>query len=184
MEDHTIIELFWKRSEQAIRALSEKYGKLLYRISYNILHNSEDVEECVNDTYLGVWNTIPPTRPDPLSAFVCRITRNLSLKKYRANTAAKRDASLEVSLEELACVIPVPSAEEEWSAKELGRSLNAFLEMLETDNRVLFVRRYWFADSVRDISKDMHISENLASVRLKRVREGLKVYLRKEGYQI
>ncbi len=182
MEDQKIIELFFARSELAIQALAAKYEKLLHKISFHILQDDEDVAECINDTYLGVWNAIPPERPNPLSAFVCKIARNLSLKRYRTNTAAKRDASLEVSLEELEPYIPSPSAEEEWSAGELGRTINRFLETLEQENRVLFVRRYWFADAVGDIAADLHISENLASVRLKRVRGQLKTYLEKEGY--
>ncbi len=184
MDDQKIIELFFARSELAIQALAAKYEKLLHKISFQILQNSEDAAECVNDTYLGVWNAIPPARPNPLSAFVCKITRNLSLNKYRANTAAKRDASMDVSLEELGRVIVTPSAEEEWSAQELGRNINLFLHTLSQENRVLFVRRYWFADSVGAIAKDLRISENLASVRLKRMRKQLKVYLEKEGYKV
>lgn len=184
MEDQKIIELFFARSELAIQALAAKYEKLLYKISFHILQDSEDVAECLNDTYLGVWNAIPSARPNPLSAFVCKITRNLSIKKYRANTAAKRDASMDVSLEELEPCIPTPSAEEEWSAQELGRAINRFLRTLDKENRVLFVRRYWFADSVGDIAKDLRISENLASVRLKRIRKQLQRYLEQEGYRI
>ena len=184
MEDQKIIELFFARSELAIQALAAKYEKLLYKISFHILQDSEDVEECLNDTYLGVWNAIPPAKPNPLSAFVCKITRNLSLKKYRANTAAKRDASLEVSLEELEPCIPTPSAEEVWNARELGQAINRFLEDLDTESRVLFVRRYWFSDSVGDIAEQLHISENLASVRLKRLRKKLKGYLEQEGYRV
>lgn len=184
MEDQKIIELFFARSELAIQALAAKYEKLLYKISFHILQDREDVAECLNDTYLGVWNAIPPARPNPLSAFVCKITRNLSLKKYRANTAAKRDATMDVSLEELEPCIPTPSAEEEWSAQELGRAINRFLHTLDKESRVLFVRRYWFSDSVGDIAKDLRISENLASVRLKRIRKRLKIYLEQEGYGV
>lgn len=184
MEDQKIIELFFARSELAIQALEAKYEKLLYKISFHILQDSEDVAECLNDTYLGVWNAIPPARPNPLSAFVCKITRNLSLKKYRANTAAKRNSSLEVSLEELEPCIPTPSAEEEWNAQELGREINRFLHTLDAENRVLFVRRYWFADAVCDIARDMKMSENLVSVRLKRIRKQLKKYLEQEGYRV
>jgi RNA polymerase sigma-70 factor (ECF subfamily) len=106
------------------------------------------------------------------------------LNKYRANTAEKRNASMDVSLEELEPVIPTPSAEEEWNAKELGKQINLFLHTLEKENRVLFVRRYWFADSVKDIARDMKMSENLASVRLKRIRKQLKSFLEQEGYTI
>ena len=183
MEDQKIIELFWARSELAIQALAAKYEKLLYKISFHILQDSEDVAECLNDTYLGVWNAIPPARPNPLSAFVCKITRNISLKKYRTNTAAKRDASMDVSLELEPCIL-TPSAEEEWSAQELGRAINRFVSTLDQENRVLFVRRYWFADSVGDIAKDLRISENLASVRLKRIRKQLQKFLEQEGYGV
>ena len=184
MDDQKIIELFLARSELAIQSLAAKYEKLLHKISFHILHDDEDVAECINDTYLGVWNAIPPARPNPLSAFVCKITRNLSLKRYRANSAVKRGASLEVSLEELEPCIPTPSAEEEWNARELGRVINCFLQSLEQESRILFVRRYWFADAIGDIAADLRISENLAAVRLKRLRGRLKVYLEKEGYGV
>lgn len=184
MDDRRIVELFWNRSELAIQALAAKYERLLYKISFQILENDEDVAECINDTYMGVWNAIPPTKPDPLSAFVCKITRNMSLNRYRANHAGKRDASMEVSLEELTECISLPSAEEEWNAKELGMQINRFLHTLEQENRVLFVRRYWFADSVKEIAADLKMSENLVSVRLKRIRKQLKQYLEKEGYSI
>ncbi len=184
MDDQKIIELFFARSELAIQSLAAKYEKLLHKVSFQILHNDEDVAECINDTYLGVWNAIPPARPNPLSAFVCKITRNLSLNKYRANTATKRDASMDISLEELEPSIATPSAEEEWNAKELGKQINRFLHTLGQENRVLFVRRYWFADSVKDIARDMRISENLASVRLKRIRKQLELFLEKEGYKV
>lgn len=182
MEDQKIVDLFFARSEMAIKMLAEKYEKLLYKISYNILSNNEDVMECINDTYLGTWNAIPPTRPNPLSAFVCRIIRKLSLKKYRSKTAAKRSCQMETALDELALAVPVPSAEEEWNAKELGRAIDMFVSTLEKENRVLFVRRYWFLDSVKDLAELMHMSENLVSVRLNRMRKQLKNYLEKEGF--
>lgn len=184
MEDQKIVDLFFARSEQAIKMLAEKYEKLLYKISYNILSDHEDVMECVNDTYLGTWNAIPPQRPDPLSAFVCRITRNLSLKKYRSKTAAKRNCQMVVALDELGDVILVPSIEEEWNAKELGRAIDTFLESLSRENRILFVRRYWFLDSVKDVAEWMNMSENLVSVRLNRIRKQLRQYLEKEGFSI
>lgn len=182
MEDQKIVALFWERSERAIWMLADKYEKLLYKVSYNILRDHEDVMECVNDTYFGVWNAIPPQRPNPLSAFVCRIARNLSLKKYRAKTAGKRNCQLEVALEELSAVIPAPSVEEEWNARELGRRIDLFLEGVEPEQRILFVKRYWFSESVQEIAQEMGISENLVSVRLNRLRKRLKSYLEKEGY--
>ena len=182
MEDNEIIELFFLRSEAAIAALAEKYERLLYRISFNILNNKEDVSECLNDTYLGVWNAIPPRRPNPLTAFVCRIIRNLSLKKYRRNTAAKRNNAFDTSLDELELYIPVPSAEDEWNAAELGKAIDRFLGTLDAQNRILFVRRYWFSDSVKDIAALMKMRENLVSVRLNRICRQLKKYLEKEGF--
>lgn len=182
MENQKLVDLFFARSEIAIQMLASKYEKTLYKISFHILNNHEDVMECVNDTYLGVWNAIPPQRPNPLSAFVCRIVRNLSLKRYRLKTAQKRNCVMEVSLDELGTCLPTLSAEDEYSAKELGSAIDAFLETLGVENRVLFVRRYWFSDSIGDLAVLLHMSENLVSVRLHRIREQLKRYLENEGY--
>lgn len=184
MEDRRIIELFFARSEQAIAELSAKYGKLVRSVCRNILGDEQDVNECENDTYLGIWNAIPPQKPNPLSAFVCRVARNLSLKKYRSNTAEKRDSSLDLSMEELENCLCASSVEEDWSAKELGLAIERFLDMQNLENRVLFVRRYWFCDSVKEIAKRFAISENSASVKLSRIRANLKNYLRKEGFDI
>ena len=181
MEDREIIGLFFERSERAIRELSEKYGRLVFRVANNILGNWEDTDECVNDTYLGVWNAIPPKEPDPLMAFVCRIARNTALKKYRANTAQKRDGFRELPLEELENYLFSPSSEEVCSARELGWAIDRFLETIDRESRIIFLRRYWFADSVRDIADLMDVSENSVSVRLSRTRGKLKKYLEKEG---
>lgn len=180
MEDQEIIALFISRSEQAVAELDGKYGSLLHRISGNILHSDEDAAECVNDAYLGVWNAIPPARPNPLCAFVCRIVRNLSLKKYREQTALKRGPAL--PLEELADCIPTASAEEALSARELGRAIRRFLDGLEPESRVLFLRRYWFSDPVKEIAGRLGISENAVSARLRRLRIRLQQYLQEEGY--
>ena len=180
MEDQRIVELFFARSEQAVVELDKKYGNLLFRISDNILHSDEDAAECVNDAYLGVWNAIPPARPNPLCAFVCRIARNLSLKKYRERTAQKRGPAL--PLEELANCIPTSSAEEAVSARELGRTICRFLEGLDQESRVLFLRRYWFSDPVKDIALRLGVSENAVSARLRRLRVRLQQYLQEEGF--
>ena len=192
MDDSKIIELFFARSEQAISELSAKYGKLIFSISNNILKNKEDARECENDTYLSVWDVIPPQKPNPLCAFVCRIARNLSLKKYRYNNARKRNSSFDVAMEELDGCIPdgqesrmqVPSAEEEWQAKELGRAINEFIGTLEKEERILFLRRYWFCDSIGSIAAWVHLSENNVSVKLYRIREKLKEYLGEEGFDL
>lgn len=182
MEDERIIALFFARSEQAVAALAAKYERLIYQIAHNILGQPEDARECVNDTYLGVWNAIPPARPDPLTAFVCRIARNTALKRRRARAAAKRDGGWERSLDELAEAIPAPSAEEDWSAAELGRAVDRFLDTLDRESRVLFVRRYWFGDPVRQLAALTGRTENNVSVRLSRLRGRLRTYLEQEGF--
>lgn len=178
MEDHEILTLLWQRSEGAIPALADRFGKHLYRTAINLLNNPLDAEECVNDTYMAVWNSIPPKQPEPLSAYVYRIGRNIALNRLRDNTAAKR-SGYELSLDELENFIPTPCLED---GIALGRAINAYLSTLNRENRVIFLRRYWFGDSVKDISTAFHMTENAVSVRLNRIRNGLKAYLIKEGY--
>ena len=127
IEDEKIIEMFFERSEQGIRELDNKYGAVCHNLSYNIVNNRQDAEECVNDAWLGAWNSIPPQRPDPLRAYVCRIVRNLSLKKLRANSALKRSSRFEVSLSELEDCISAHSLDEQLAAGELSAQINAFL---------------------------------------------------------
>lgn len=185
MDDDKIIELFYARSEQAIKELSEKYGALCKKISNNILNNSRDAEECVNDAYLGVWNTIPPQNPDSLIAYICRIVRNCSIAKYHQNTAKKRNSFYDAALDELDdCIPSLSSVEDEISVNELSGLIDAFLDTLKSESRIIFVRRYWFSDSISDISKMLGISNNNVSVKLNRIREKLKRYLEKEGYVI
>lgn len=178
MDDRQIIALFYERSEQAIAELSKKYGGLCFKIAINILNNPQDAEECVNDAYLGVWNSIPPQNPDPLRAYLCRIVRNLALKKLRANTALKRGGQLEVSLSELENCIPDKSFDELLSAKELTEQLNAFLSILHRDDRVMFIKRYWLSESLTEIAATFGITEHNASVRLGRIRKKLCQYLK------
>ena len=182
MEDSRIIDLFLERSEQAIGELGKKYGALVTKTSVNILHDPQDAEECANDTWLAVWNSIPPHRPDPLAAYVCRIARNLAISRYRANTAAKRDAGFELVLDELAEVVPSGvDLEKELETRELLAAVERFLAMLDRDDRVLFVRRYWFADSVKELAAASHSRESRISARLFRLRGKLRNYLKKEG---
>ena len=182
MEDQKIIMLLWLRAEKAIHALSEKFGKRLMSIAMNILGVQSDAEESVNDTYLAVWNTVPPKKPDSLSAYVYATGRNISLDRLKHNMAQKRNSRYDVSIDELAECIPAPALEETVEAKELGLSINRFLNTLSADNRALFLRRYWFGDSVRVISKDLGLRENTATVRLGRIRKQLWDHLIKEGY--
>lgn len=185
MEDAKIIALFFQRSEEAIRRLAEKYGPVCHSLSYQILQDRRDAEECVNDAYLGVWNTVPPQRPDPLAAYLCRIVRNLSIKRYHANRAAKRNSQYDLALEELEGCIPGDShVEGALEAKELAGHLDQFLEGLPQKDRVLFLRRYWFADSLREAGHRVGITEKNASVRLTRLRKQLRIFLEERGVTV
>ena len=181
VEDREIVELYWQRAEQALNETSRKYGVYLRRIAWNILQDDADAEECVNDAYLGAWNAIPPHRPNPLLAFVCRVARNVSLNRYRHNHAQRRDESRNLPLVELEGCLAAPSAEETWSAQALGQTLDCFLDTLDRKSRVMFLRRYWFSDSVSWIARQMGITENHVSVQLHRIRSRLKQYLEQEG---
>ena len=179
MTDEKITELFFERSEQAIRELDNKYGKICRSLSYNILNNREDAEECINDAYLGAWNTIPPARPDPLLSYVLKIVRNISLKCYWKKEAAKRNSRFTVSLQEIEdCIADRNTVEDEVEAGELARIIESFLDTLSAENRVIFMRRYWFSDSYRDIAGITGLSEKNVSVRLTRIREDMRKYLR------
>lgn len=155
------------------------------KVASNILNNKSDSEECVNDAFFGVWNTIPPQRPDRLPSYVCRIVRNLALKRYHANTAAKRGSVYDVALDELeSCFPSSDSVEEEFGANEVARLIDAFLEMLDEDSKAMFVCRYYYSDSVSDIAKLLHMSPHKVSDRLHRIREKLRKYLIEEGVTI
>lgn len=178
MDDEKIIELFFNRSEQAIEEVDKKYGKTCHNISYNILHNKLDAEECVNDAYLGAWNAIPPARPNPLLTYLCKIVRNLSLKRYEFNTAIKRNSTYDVAMEELeSCLSSPETVESEIALKELTHIIENFLDSLSTENRVIFLRRYWFSDTYSDIAARVGMTEKNISVRLTRIREKLRNYL-------
>lgn len=183
MDDNKIIALFFERSEQAIEALSEKYGVLCSQIAWNILNDRQDAEECVNDAYLGAWNTIPPQKPNPLRAYICRIVRNLAIARYHANTAQKRNSHYDTALEELAYCLESPDTiESALHAKELSHLLDRFLDGLEPKHRVMFVRRYWYAESVETLGKRFRMRPNSVSVTLLRIRGKLRKFLVKEGY--
>ncbi|MCH5324872.1 MAG: sigma-70 family RNA polymerase sigma factor [Eubacterium sp.] len=182
MDDSKIIELFFERSEQAITELSEKYGAVCMKTARNILGSKSDAEECVNDTYLAVWNTVPPQKPNPLLTYLCKIVRNISLKKYHSNTAQKRNTVYDAALDEIEDYIPSPSnVEDELNAKLLSQQIADFLYTLDKDNRVMFVRRYWYSDSVSDIAAAFGTSAHNVSARLHRIRKELKNYLTSKG---
>ena len=178
MEDAGIIELFFERSEQGIRELDIKYGKACRKLSYNIVNDRQDAEECVNDAYLGTWNAIPPVKPDPLLTYICKIVRNISLNLYHRKEAAKRSSHYTIAMEEIeACIAATNAVEAEIEAVELAHIIERFLDTLTVENRVIFMRRYWFADSYKDIAELVGISEKNISVRLTRIREKMKQYL-------
>ncbi len=181
MEDKKILLLLWNRADSAIAALQQAYGKLIYRIAFNIVGIHQDAQECENDTYLAIWNAIPPQKPEPLCPYVCRTGRNIALKRLRLETARKRCSCYDLSLEELCWVIPDDRTEQELSARALGRAIDAFLSGQKPENRILFLRRYWYGDSVQDAAAHLGISANTASVRLHRLRTELKEYLEKEA---
>ena len=183
LEDQFIIKLFFERSETAIAELAKKYGKLCKVISTNILKNNEDAEECVNDTYLAIWNAIPPEHPNPLQTYVCKITRNLSLKKYHSKIAGKRNNYYDIILDEIAdCLESGGTIEEEILAKELAEEINLFLGTLKKKDRILFVLRYWYCFSPVEIADKMHMTANAVTVHLYRIREKLQRYLKQKGY--
>ena len=182
MEDAEIVGLFLARSEEAVGALAEKYGPLCRRMAENILGSPRDAEECVNDAWLAVWNTVPPQRPDPLVSYVCRIVRNLALKRYHENTARKRNGACDAALEELAdCFPSADTAESAAEAGEVAGMVNRWLASLDRESRVLFVRRYWYGDSVQALAARQQTSRHSVSVRLSRLRKALKKALMKEG---
>lgn len=182
MDDKNIVALLWQRSERALGLLAKKFGNLLHRIAANILGDRRDAEEAVSDTYLALWNTIPPEKPDPLTAYVCRVGKNTALKKLRSNTAQKRNSQYDLSLDELAGCLCGCSLEEEWEARELGRAIDRFLTQQTQQNRIIFLRRYWFGDSVKEIAALYTMSPGSISVRLSRLRNALRDYLQKEGF--
>lgn len=182
MEDEKILDLFFMRSEQGIQALGQKYGKACYSLSYNIVGNPQDAEECVSDAYLAAWNAIPPARPKPLLSYILKIVRNISLKVYRKKETLKRSSRYTVALAEIeACVADRKTVDAEMEVRELTRLIEAFLDSLPLENRVIFLRRYWFSDSYRDIAAFVGLSEKNISVRLTRMREKLKQYLIESG---
>ena len=181
MQDERIIELYFARDEQAIRHTADKYGAYCTTVSMNILHSEPDAEECVNDTYLKTWNSIPPTRPVSLRFFLASIVRNLSINRLRARHADKRDPDMVVSFSELEECIPDPTEETEG---ELTAIINEFLGKQSKTDRVIFVRRYWYSLNDTQIAKEMGMTRNSVSLRLSRTRERLRIFLSERGYRV
>lgn len=186
MEDKDIVDLYWQRDEKAISETAEKYGRYCYSIAYNILYDTEDAEESVNDTYLNAWNSMPPHRPAVLSTFIGKITRFISLKKWRNKRTQKRGGgNIDLAYEELSECIPAKSAvEEEFENKEIAKLIDSFLEMLPVCEQSVFVCRYWYFDSISAISNQFGFSENKVKSMLHRTRKKLRSKLLEEGVVI
>ena len=184
MEDHQIIDLYWKRAENAIAETAKKYGTYCRAIAYGILHSHEDAEESVNDTWLGAWNSMPPHRPNILSAFLGRITRRLSIDKWRTLNAGKRGGGqLTLALEELNECIPSgsdPAAAVE--LQELTAAIDRFLDSLPDLERHVFLCRYWYLHTISAIAERFSFSESKVKSMLHRTRSKLRTYLEKEGF--
>lgn len=185
MDDKRIIDLYWARDEEAIRETSLKYGRLCSHIAKNILASQEDCEECLNDTYLAVWNAIPEQRPSRFSAFVSKIARNLALKKYEYVTAAKRNPKAALSLEELGdCVSGTESVEAELENRRIESVIEDFLWQQSDEKRNIFIRRYWYFDSVESICKHTGFSQSKVKSMLFEMRRKLREHLKNEGIEI
>ena len=184
MEDKQIIKLLFARAEEAIGALKVRFGKTLYKIAMNILGNHHDAEETTNDTYLAIWNSIPPKEPDPLAPYVYRTGRNMALKRLEYLSAEKRNSRYDLSLDELGACLPDDNNDPEQVliVQKIADSINEFLEKDSALNRYIFIRRYWYGDAVEDISKEVNMKSGAVSVRLNRIRTKLKEHLIKEGY--
>ena len=184
MEDSRIVELYWERNADAVSETAGKYGAYCFAIAENILHNAEDSEECVNDTWLRAWNAIPPQRPAVLRAFLAKITRNLAFNRFNARNAEKRGGGgMALVLDELGeCLGDGADAEKAYEAKELRQCIRRFVRSLPEREGNVLVRRYFFAEPVADIAKRYGLSENNVMVILSRTRGKLKAHLLKEGY--
>ena len=186
MDDQSIVTLYWNRDESAIQITKEHYGNYLFKIAYNVLSDYHDSEECVNDTYLKAWNSIPPHRPKILSTYLGKITRELSIDVYRKRNRIKRKASeYAVSLSELGdCVSRDETLEDALMAKQLGDAISQYLRTLTPEARNLFIGRYYFMDSLREAAHYCGMSESKAKSILYRTRIGLRNHLRKEGFNL
>lgn len=183
MNDGQIIDLYWARSETAISETANKYSKYCHTIAFNILHNNEDAEECVNDTYMRAWGAIPPQRPNRLSTFLGKITRNLSLNKYERYAAEKRGfGQVPLALDELQdCIPAADSVSQTVEDEDLAEIFNRFLAALPSDTRKIFMQRYWYLSPINEIAKDYGFSESKVKMILQRARNELKQILEEEG---
>jgi len=184
LEDNKILDLFFARNEDAIRHTHDTYGRRLFILADNIVRNDQDAEESVSDTYMRAWNTIPPQRPARYFAYLAKICRNFALDKLDWKNAAKRKAEVISLTQEMEMCIPDASRDRALEAKELGRILDAFLRTLSEENQMVFLRRYWYVDTIAEIAVRYGISESAVTMRLNRTRGKLRAYLAKEGIRV
>lgn len=184
MTDPQIIALFWDRNEDAIRETDAAYGRRLHSLSDRILHSDQDAQECVSDTYMKTWETIPPLRPSYFFAYLAKLCRNFSLSRLQWYSAAKRNAEVVTLTQEMEECIPDRAQERKLEGEEIGRLLDLFLEGLSPDNRLIFLRRYWYADPVHEIADRYGITESKVKTQLHRTRKKLQLFLEKEGIRV
>lgn len=184
LEDSKIIDLFWARDEDAIGQTDAAYGRKLHALAYRILSNREDAEESVSDTYMKAWEIIPPQRPNYFYAFIASICRHLSLHRVNWNLAAKRNAEIVSLTEEMELCIPDTRRDLEWEDREIGRVMDAFLESLPKETRLIFLRRYWHMDTIVEIAARYGMTESKVKMQLSRTRAKLRTYLEQEGIQV
>jgi len=184
MTDTQIIELYWARNEDAIKETDLAYGSKLHYLAKRIVQNFEDAQECVSDTYLKTWDTIPPKRPEYFFAYIAKICRNFALGVLDWKSAAKRKGEVVALTQEMEACIPDPQHERKLEGEELGEVLNRFLESLSYENRVIFLRRYWYLDTISEIAVRYGISESKVKTGLHRTRAKLHAFLAKEGITV
>ena len=180
MTDSQIIALFWERNEEAIQETDAVYGRKLYASSDKILHSNQDAEESVSDTYMRAWETIPPQKPNYFFAYLAKICRKFSLSKLQWNSAAKRTAEVVSLTQEMEQCIPDRSHERTLEGEEIGRVLNRFLDSISLESRLIFMRRYWYTDSIQEIAARYNISQSKVKTQLHRTRNKLQLFLESE----
>lgn len=184
MEDQEIVGLYWQRNEEAIRETERKYGRYCFEIAYHVLYEKESVKECLQDTWIAAWDSIPPHRPENLRTYLGKIVRNLAINTYeKMNAQKRRGAETELALDELSEVIGKPSDVEEYVKEEMLKdSINRFLRRCEKETRIFFIQRYWYMMSVEEIAKENKVTVSKVKMNLSRTRERLRDHLREEGY--
>ena len=184
--DEQIVELYWARDEKAIQFTDDKYGRFLYRIAYNILHDRLDCEECQNDTYRGIWNSIPPNRPEVFLIFISKIMRNIAGMKYRERTRKRKVPSeMTVCMDDLQCTLQSnDSPEAEYLAKELGRHINDYLCSLTDRQQYIFIGRFYMGDRLEIIAGELNVNVSTVHREIEKIKQGLKAYLERNGVYV